>query len=987
MKVIGIQNPYAWMIVSGFKKVEYRSWKTNHRGVIAIHASLQPAFDWEPDEEYDGVLLPAIAEMDFGALIGTVEIADCIQQDGQWNWVLQNPKKFDKPIYCGGKRGVWDFVPDAESGEKEQPAKASPATPPPPDRVVKTAIVATPPLQRPKRLAAAETTSTPYHSKYIAHELTRRLSSDNAEKLSQSLLNATVDLNPHQVEAALFAFRSPLSRGAILADEVGLGKTIEAGLIISQLWAERKRRILCILPAALRKQWNRELTEKFFIDSVILEARNFNSQKKKGNANPFLQENRVVICSYHFARSKADSMQAIPWDLVVIDEAHRLRNVYKKGNKIARTIRDSIESKPKLLLTATPLQNSLMELYGLVSFVDEHTFGSEESFREQYVRGGDFNNDAVLFQSLRARIQHLCQRTLRRQVTEYVRYTKRIPITQDFTPHTDELSLYNAVSAYMQKEELIALPSSQRKLITLILRKILASSSFAIATTLTTLIRRLEIMQRQTSLQAQDNLIDAIGEDFENAEEMQDENAEDDDAQEDGNVGGSIDAAEAKSQIEAITKEVNELKNYRALAESITANAKGDALLVALKKGFKQAAEIAAPQKALVFTESRRTQNYLRQLLEDNGYAGQLILFNGTNSDPASKKIHQEWLARHKGQECVSGSPSADMRSALVEQFAERASIMIATESAAEGVNLQFCNLVVNYDLPWNPQRIEQRIGRCHRYGQEHDVVVVNFLNRSNEADQRVFELLSEKFKLFDGVFGASDEVMGALETGVDFEKRIGEIYQKCRTSDEIKEAFDRLQQEFAQDHALTGAFGGSRKQMLDGRGQRVLLERRAVPVQPGRAARIERLPHVARGAGVRPVLTRPDALVLASTPCQVGGVDNANQLARIVQAGQVKLFFPRPKRHDPDTCFQDLPHELQGLIDPGPRQAVECFDKKDTSGLDLAPGNQVEKLPECALDVLPTERRHASIVKCIRCVLVAVTLDPSQAFVVLAAA
>ncbi len=112
------------------------------------------------------------------------------------------------------------------------------------------------------------------------------------------------------------------------------------------------------------------------------------------------------------------------------------------------------------------------------------------------------------------------------------------------------------------------------------------------------------------------------------------------------------------------------------------------------------------------------------------------------------------------------------MRAALVEHFRDDAAILIATEAAAEGINLQFCNLVVNYDLPWNPQRIEQRIGRCHRYGQKFDVVVVNFLNKKNAADQRVYELLDEKFRLFNGVFGASDEVLGAVESGVDFEKR-----------------------------------------------------------------------------------------------------------------------------------------------------------------------------------------------------------------------
>lgn len=131
-----------------------------------------------------------------------------------------------------------------------------------------------------------------------------------------------------------------------------------------------------------------------------------------------------------------------------------------------------------------------------------------------------------------------------------------------------------------------------------------------------------------------------------------------------------------------------------------------------------------------------------------------------------------------------------------MDRFREQATILLATEAAAEGVNLQFCSLIINYDLPWNPQRVEQRIGRCHRYGQKHDVVVVNFINQHNEADQRVYDLLNDKFKLFDGVFGASDEVLGAIESGVDIEKRIAQVYQTCRTTEEIREAFDQLRHE-----------------------------------------------------------------------------------------------------------------------------------------------------------------------------------------------
>jgi len=640
--------------------------------------------------------------------------------------------------------------------------------------------------------------TTPYHSQYFAHELTKRLASDNAEKLSQSLLSATVDLNPHQIEAALFAFRSPLSRGAVLADEVGLGKTIEAGLILSQLWAERKRRVLCIVPASLRKQWNRELFEKFYIPSEILEAKSYKAHRKQHDSNPFEQEGRVLICSYQFARSKIEDVQIVPWELVILDEAHRVRNAYKKSSKIASEIRDGLQSCPKLLLTATPLQNSLMELYGLISFIDPHLFGDEDSFRSQFaIRPGATTPDQ--YQDLRRRIRPICQRTLRRQVTEYVPYTNRISITQDFTPTTDEARLYEAVSAYLQKEELVALPASQRQLITLILRKILASSSFAITATLGKLIDRLEDVQADLESAQSADVGELVGDDFETTDELQDEWKGDEEGDTDDL---KLDPETRARLIASVTGEIAELKSYKELADSIVVNAKGQALLSALKVGFAKATKLGSPRKVLIFTESRRTQTYLKALLEENGYAGEIVTFNGTNSDPESKQIYADWLQRHEGEDCITGSPTADARAALVEHFRENASIMIATESAAEGVNLQFCNVVVNYDLPWNPQRIEQRIGRCHRYGQKFDVVVINFLNRSNEADQRVFELLDQKFRLFNGVFGASDEVLGALEAGVDFEKRILEIHQRCRSTEDISNAFDALQKELEDEIA-----------------------------------------------------------------------------------------------------------------------------------------------------------------------------------------
>ncbi|MCL5669911.1 MAG: DEAD/DEAH box helicase, partial [Acidobacteria bacterium] len=328
---------------------------------------------------------------------------------------------------------------------------------------------------------------TDYHAKYFAYELTKRCSSDNIEKLAGAVASAQVDLNPHQVDAALFAFKSPLAKGALLADEVGLSKTIEAGLVLSQKWAERKRRILVITPANLRKQWHQELTEKFFLPCRILESRSYNEVVNAGNLRPLEPTDAIVICSFQFARTKAAEVARTAWDLVVVDEAHRLRNVYKPSNVIANTLKQALAGKNTLLLTATPLQNSLLELFGLVNFIDEHTFGDLQSFREQFA---NLSQEQV-FRTLKARLKPICQRTLRRQVTSYIPFTKRLPILEEFTPEESEDRLYNLVSEYLSRSNLQALPAGQRSLITLVLRKLLASSTFAIAGALETISRRL----------------------------------------------------------------------------------------------------------------------------------------------------------------------------------------------------------------------------------------------------------------------------------------------------------------------------------------------------------------------------------------------------------------------------------------------------------------------------------------------------------------
>lgn len=627
---------------------------------------------------------------------------------------------------------------------------------------------------------------TDHHAKYYAHELTAKHSSTSVDRISRSLFDASVDLNPHQIEASLFALRSPLSKGVVLADEVGLGKTIEAALVLCQLWAEKKRNLVVVCPASLRKQWASELQEKFNLPTQVLDKITYGRMQRNGIYAP-LQSGKITIVSYHFPLSLETEFIGVPWDLVVLDEAHKLRNAHRHSNKIGQTIKRIFDGRQKLLLTATPLQNSLIELYGLSTLIDEHLFGDDKSFRKQFMSGDNTT------QELRDRLSQFVKRTLRKNVLEYIRYTERKAVTVPFMPTDKEQDLYESISAFLANENTYALPKRQRHLTSLIIRKLLASSSHAIVNTMETIKQRL-VRLRDDLPQDDKEFVDQLIEDEDIETDYLEEEPEDTEELIENTT------VNIKEQIEA---EIALVEGLISKARGIGNDTKATALLKALEIGFQRMADMLdpktglhAPRKAIIFTESRRTQEYLAAFLQANGYQGKVVSFSGTNTGEQASEIYKGWLVENQGSDRVSGSVQVDKRTALIDYFKNHAEILIATEAAAEGVNLQFCALLINYDLPWNPQRIEQRIGRCHRYGQKFDVVVINFLNERNQADQRVLELLSEKFNLFNGVFGASDEVLGRIESGIDFEKRISEIYDTCRSPEAIEEAFTNLQKE-----------------------------------------------------------------------------------------------------------------------------------------------------------------------------------------------
>lgn len=584
------------------------------------------------------------------------------------------------------------------------------------------------------------------------------------------LYKADIDINPHQVEAFTFALSSLETGGAILADEVGLGKTVEAGLVIKYLLQSGRDKILLIMPSNLRKQWQVELEEKFDIRALIADSANWDDYLTE-----IKKKQSIIIVSYHFASKRKEYLGKVAWDFCVFDEAHRLRNVHKSSSKMANSLYELTKGIPKILLTATPMQNTLLDIYGLVQYIDERIFYSKRIFSERYMKNENFL-------ALKDSLKTVIQRTLRKEVTEYIRFSERKEITIDFVLSPPEIELYVLINNYLKKEVVYALPNSHRTLITSVIRKLLSSSSMAVAETFKVLKGRLEILKETTRKETADESIDFFLSFFDDDEIETDQDTKQDELYTRERVN------------EFIQHEIDEVDTIINKAESIKKNAKMTALKQAVRKAFEFQAESGIAQKIVVFTESVRTQQYIFEELSSDGYEGTILKFNGSTGDNITKQIYKAWKARNYGK--YIGSRNVEIKNAIVEAFRDEYKILLVTDSGSEGLNLQFCNTVINYDLPWNPQKIEQRIGRCHRYGQKNDVVVINYLNTQNVADKRVYEILSEKFELFQGVFGASDKAIGLLESGTDFEKRVTQIYQECKTSSDFTKEFKALEKE-----------------------------------------------------------------------------------------------------------------------------------------------------------------------------------------------
>ncbi len=589
------------------------------------------------------------------------------------------------------------------------------------------------------------------------------------------LLNADIELNPHQVNAFIAAIQALKTGGIVLADEVGLGKTIEAGLVLNYVLDSGFKKVLITLPATLRKQWEVELEEKFSKKATILDR--VSVEKNYYSTKDWIEKDevRIVITSYDYASKLIRRFSKVKWDFIIIDEAHNLRNVFH-GTKRAKNLFDLTTGIPKILLTATPLQNSLSDLHGLISFIDPKIFGPEDVFNRRFIEGQDYDE-------LKQELHPVLFRTLRKDVGKYMDFKRRECITVDFNLTEEENDLYEMVNKFLKRDSLYSIPIKNKGLIILVIRKLLASSSFALIQTFEVLLKRLEkLFQGTKSANAQEGF-DLFWKFVE--DEMDDS---DFDETEDPDI---------IIQKQAIQDEISAVRAIIDTASRISTNAKVVALKSALETAFSHQENEGLPLKAVVFTESKRTQKYIARELRKVGYTeDDILLFNGDFDDAMSKQIFHAWQV--KNYRNTNYGRSVEYKHAIVDYFKSHAKVLIVTDAGSEGLNLQFCNTVINYDLPWNPQKIEQRIGRCHRYGQSHDVIAINLLNTDNEADKRVYEILSRKFELFEGVFGASDIALGVLESGTGFEKKILEIYQKCNSNAEFKDAFDNLNKQLS---------------------------------------------------------------------------------------------------------------------------------------------------------------------------------------------
>lgn len=547
---------------------------------------------------------------------------------------------------------------------------------------------------------------TPFHAYYKARLLEQL---PEAEQFLPVFASSDIEIYPFQIAAASFALRSPYQKGAVLCDEAGMGKSHEAMLVINQKWLEGYSRILLVIPNAdLLHQWT-EMLERFYtVPYVVLTNRDqWRQNTSEDNSNAFIQD-AIVITTYDFAADNEEAAKVVNWDLTVFEEANALSPVYQEDNKQAKALKRIAGDSFKLLLTGTPIEKNIMDLYGLIWFIDKTLLPGEKEFLARYLRRPEN------YPELSERVSRYCFRTLRSQAKHYAKVTERVLLTVEYTPGKAERQLYDLLYAYINQPEKRAFPEMNQYDLALRLLGLLGSSTAAILQTIKGIVKRLQGL----------------------------ENAAD---------------------------ELSQWQEIQTAAESIPQDAKAGELLTVLKQGFSLMKKTGAKQKAVIFTESVETQKMLQNLLSDRY---RTLAYNG----------------------------SADY--SVIRQFKEDGEVLISTDNGAKGFNLEEAAFIIHYDLPYNTLKLEQRIDRCHRLGQENDVLSVAFIDKNNFADVRKLELVNKRMLVTDGVFGITDDVLGGFTD--DVKAAFPVIAQRLRPRAQIEQAYRQTLSTHEEDNRQT---------------------------------------------------------------------------------------------------------------------------------------------------------------------------------------
>jgi SNF2 family DNA or RNA helicase len=479
---------------------------------------------------------------------------------------------------------------------------------------------------------------------------------------------------PHQLEVARQVVENMHGK-AILADEVGLGKTIEAGLILKEYMIRGLvKKVLILVPASLVTQWASELNTKFFIPAV--------TQRKS-----YVWDQCDVVVSSIDTAKRSPHREIIyeqDYDLIIIDEAHKLKNNKTKNYEFVQ----NLKKKFCLLLTATPIQNRIEEIFNLVSLLKPGHLGNESAFFEKYKRDSRSIHDD---EHLRELVNKVMIRN--RRADTGIEWTKRHVETIPIEFSKEERELYDAVTDLRSDGNWVN--SSQFSVMTL--QREACSSREAVFYTLRNMLEKQESPSKAF-----------------------------------------------QEQIQYLVSKV----------EAVKTNSKAEKALELIQQ---------INDKVIIFTEYRATQMYLQWFLKQHGITS--VPFRG-----GFKRGKKDWMR---------------------ELFQKQAQVLIATEAGGEGINLQFCNHIINFDLPWNPMRLEQRIGRIHRLGQEKDVNIYNFATKDT-VEEHILKLLYEKIHLFEKVIGDLDDILTKLEFG-NIEDHLIEIFGRSTSEGEMRIKMENL--------------------------------------------------------------------------------------------------------------------------------------------------------------------------------------------------